>query len=59
MAKIGHFNVVIEPLSKARLHSIADGYPEGRGNYQFLLIMVGLSVLIISFGCKLYQFGYS
>jgi putative ABC transport system permease protein len=25
--KIGHFNVVIEPLSKARLHSIADGYP--------------------------------
>jgi putative ABC transport system permease protein len=39
--KIGHFNVVIEPLSKARLHSIADGYPEGRGNYQFLLIMVG------------------
>ncbi|WP_369765091.1 ABC transporter permease [Flavobacterium sp. WC2429] len=45
--KIGHFDVVIEPLSKARLHSIADGYPEGRGNYQFLLIMVGLSVLIL------------
>ncbi|MFE3872102.1 ABC transporter permease [Flavobacterium sp. ZS1P70] len=45
--KIGHFNVVIEPLSKARLHSITDGYPEGRGNYQFLLIMVGLSVLIL------------
>ncbi|RTY92007.1 ABC transporter permease [Flavobacterium sp. RSP46] len=45
--KIGYFNVVIEPLSEARLHSIADGYPEGRGNYQFLLIMVGLSVLIL------------
>ena len=45
--KMGHFNVVIEPLSKARLHSITDGYPEGRGNYQFLLIMVGLSVLIL------------
>jgi putative ABC transport system permease protein len=45
--KIGHFDVVIEPLSKARLHSITDGYPEGRGNYQFLLIMVGLSVLIL------------
>ncbi len=45
--KIGHFTVVVEPLSKARLHSIADGYPEGRGNYQFLLIMMSLSVLIL------------
>jgi putative ABC transport system permease protein len=45
--KIGHFTVVMEPLSKARLHSIADGYPEGRGNYQFLLIMMSLSVLIL------------
>ncbi|HEU4790311.1 MAG TPA: ABC transporter permease, partial [Flavobacterium sp.] len=45
--KIGHFTVVMEPLSKARLHSITDGYPEGRGNYQFLLIMAGLSVLIL------------
>jgi putative ABC transport system permease protein len=44
--KIGHFNVVIEPLSKARLHSIADGYPEGR-KLSVLLIMVGLSVLIL------------
>jgi putative ABC transport system permease protein len=45
--KVGHFTVFMEPLSKARLHSIADGYPEGRGNYQFLLIMAGLSVLIL------------
>jgi putative ABC transport system permease protein len=45
--KIGHFTVVMEPLSKARLHSITDGYPEGRGNYQFLLIMAGLSFLIL------------
>lgn len=45
--KIGHFAVFIEPLSKARLHSIVDGYPEGRGNYQFLLIMAGLSILIL------------
>jgi putative ABC transport system permease protein len=45
--KIGYFNVVMEPLSKARLHSITDGYPEGRGNYQFLMIMAGLSVLIL------------
>jgi putative ABC transport system permease protein len=45
--KLGHFTVFMEPLSKARLHSLMDGYPEGRGNYQFLLIMVGLSVLIL------------
>ncbi|WP_348811178.1 ABC transporter permease [Flavobacterium maritimum] len=45
--KLGHFAVFLEPLSKARLHSAMDGYPEGRGNYQFLLIMAGLSVLIL------------
>ena len=45
--KVGHFNVFLETLSQARLHSITDGYPEGRGNYQFLLIMVGLSALIL------------
>ncbi|PWB27659.1 ABC transporter permease [Flavobacterium sp. HTF] len=45
--KVGYFNVVIEPLSQARLHSITDGYPEGRGNYQFLVIMMGLSILIL------------
>ncbi|SEA12058.1 putative ABC transport system permease protein [Flavobacterium gillisiae] len=45
--KIGHFTVFMEPLSKARLHSVADGYPEGRGNYQFLLIMMSLSILIL------------
>ncbi|MFV8344624.1 ABC transporter permease [Flavobacterium sp. ZB4P13] len=45
--KVGRFSVFIEPLSKARLHSITDGYPEGRGNYQFLLIMMSLSVLIL------------
>ncbi|WP_426483768.1 ABC transporter permease [Flavobacterium sp. 2] len=45
--KIGNFKVYMEPLSKARLHSVTDGYPEGRGNYQFLMIMAGLSVLIL------------
>ena len=45
--KVGHFKVFMEPLSKARLHSIVEGYPAGRGNYQFLLIMAGLSVLIL------------
>ena len=45
--KLGHFTVFMEPLSKARLHSMIDGYPEGRGNYQFLMIMAGLSILIL------------
>jgi len=45
--KVGYFNVVLEPLSQSRLHSITDGYPEGRGNYQFLIIMMGLSILIL------------
>jgi putative ABC transport system permease protein len=39
--------IILEPLSQARLHSVVDGYPEGRGNYQSLLIMVGLSLLIL------------
>ena len=39
--------IILEPLKNARLHSIAEGYAEGRGNYQFLMIMVGLSVLIL------------
>jgi putative ABC transport system permease protein len=38
---------ILEPLTKARLHSVADGYAEGKGNYQFLLIMLGLSILIL------------
>lgn len=39
--------IILEPLANARLHSLVDGYAEGRGNYQFLLIMVGLSILIL------------
>lgn len=39
--------IILEPLANARLHSVVDGYAEGRGNYQFLLIMVGLSILIL------------
>jgi putative ABC transport system permease protein len=38
---------ILSPLSTIRLHAIAPGMPEGKGNYQFLLIMVGLSILII------------
>jgi putative ABC transport system permease protein len=39
--------IILEPLTKARLNSNLDGYPEGKGNYQFLLIMVVLSGLIL------------
>lgn len=39
--------ITLEPLKDARLHSIVDGYAEGKGNYQFLLIMLGLSILIL------------
>jgi putative ABC transport system permease protein len=40
----------LEPLKDARLNSALDanwGYPEGIGNYQYLMIMVGLSILIM------------
>ncbi|WP_296144633.1 ABC transporter permease, partial [uncultured Flavobacterium sp.] len=39
--------VYLEPLKDSRLHSITDGFAEGEGNYQFLMIMVGLSILIL------------
>lgn len=40
----------LESLKDARLNSLLKGglgYPEGVGNYQYLIIMVGLSVLIM------------
>jgi putative ABC transport system permease protein len=43
----GSIKSILNPLSTIRLHAVAPGMPEGKGNYQFLLIMVGLSILII------------
>ncbi|GLB48524.1 ABC transporter permease [Neptunitalea lumnitzerae] len=43
----GVIKVLVEPLVTARLESVTDGYPEGRGNIQMLLIMMGLSILIL------------
>jgi putative ABC transport system permease protein len=43
----GKTQIILEPLKDARLHAITEGYAEGKGNYQFLLIMLGLSVLIL------------
>nr|WP_315256278.1 ABC transporter permease [uncultured Flavobacterium sp.] len=40
----------LEPLKDARLNSVLVGgwgYPEGAGNYQYLVIMAGLSILIM------------
>ncbi|MDR6966665.1 putative ABC transport system permease protein [Flavobacterium arsenatis] len=37
----------LQPLMNARLYSDVDGYPEGQGNKQFLLIMMGISILIL------------
>jgi putative ABC transport system permease protein len=49
LKKTGEYRLktILEPLEQSRLHSLADGFPEGKGNYQFLLIMVGLSILIL------------
>lgn len=41
------FKNVLQPLSEVRLHALVECMAEGKGNYQFLLIMVGLSVLIL------------
>lgn len=46
--KYGQITVKLEPLKTARLHSKVRGYPEGKGNYQLLLIMMGLSLLILT-----------
>nr|WP_315170818.1 ABC transporter permease [uncultured Flavobacterium sp.] len=45
--KYGVIKTILNPLSTLRLHAVAPGAPEGKGNYQFLLIMVGLSILIL------------
>ena len=45
--KFGEVKPILEPLSIVRLHSKAGGLGEGKGNYQFLIIMLGLSVLIL------------
>lgn len=47
LKKDGRTKAVLESLADIRLHSIVRGNPEGKGNYQFLLIMAGLSVLIL------------
>ena len=45
--RFGQTKVTLEQLKDIRLHSKVNDVPEGRGNYQFLLIMAGLSILIL------------
>lgn len=45
--KYGEVKPHLEPLSDIRLHTITSGLIEEKGNFQFLLIMVGLSILIL------------
>ncbi|MGQ2983964.1 FtsX-like permease family protein [Flavobacterium sp.] len=45
--RFGSINVYLEQLKDIRLHTHAGDVPESKGNYQLLLIMVGLSVLIL------------
>ena len=45
--KYGEVKPCLESLSSIRLHTKTGGLVEGKGNYQFLLIMVGLSILIL------------
>lgn len=46
--KFGEVKPGLEPLSSLRLHSKTGSLIEEKGNYQFLLIMVGLSILILT-----------
>jgi len=45
--KYGKDVIILESLKTARLYSKDSKYLEGKGNYQFLMIMVGLSILIL------------
>lgn len=45
--RFGKIKIFLEPLKDIRLHTLAGDVPEGKGNYQLLLIMFGLSVLIL------------
>lgn len=45
--KNGRIGVNLQPMKNLRLHSAVSASPEGKGNYQSLTIMIGLSILIL------------
>lgn len=46
-SQYGAFNFFLEPLANSRMDTKGPGSPEGKGNYQFLVTMIGLSILIL------------
>ena len=49
LKKSGDFTteIILQPIKDARLHAATESFAEGKGNYQFLAIMLGLSLLIL------------
>ena len=45
--KYGMSKPLLESLATIRLHTKTGGLAEGKGNYKFLIIMLGLSILIL------------
>ncbi|RWX03404.1 ABC transporter permease [Flavobacterium cerinum] len=45
--KYGTIKITLEPIKDLRLYSVVSASPEGKGNYQSLTIMAGLSILIL------------
>jgi putative ABC transport system permease protein len=45
--KFGAVKPFLESFADVRLHTKTKGLAEGKGNYQFLMIMLGLSILIL------------
>ena len=51
-AKYGKTTVILDPLKDIRLKTIAgNAGPEGKGNYQMILILLSLSILLIIISC--------
>ncbi len=51
-AKYGKTTVILDPLKDVRLKTIAaNAGPEGKGNYQMILILLSLSILLIIISC--------
>ena len=50
--KYGIMEVLLDKLSEMRLHNQANyAGPSGKGNYQLLLVLLGLSILLIIISC--------
>lgn len=51
-AKYGKTTVILDPLKDVRLKTLASSAgPEGKGNYQMILILLSLSILLIIISC--------